>query len=504
MLWKSFIVNRLSNFTFSASIVCLPLSSSLSTITNAYSTLSVASVMAVPQQTAQAARRGAAPFARTAGSRQRRRPLERRVPEGHPGLRRPAQEARSHAAAPPGTRHPADRSTPTSGARQADHRSAVGRETGGPPSPRFAPTCAGRLAAFCGVPTARGFASRSWRTTRAKYSSGSTGGIPTACPSRPCRAPILGSPAEAAGACRVPLRRRPPGPARPPRATGDGLHDRRAAAVRSLCRSMLRDGPPDSSFRLRGGAGVPRGRGRGLDGPGQAAAQRAGASAAAADAAEQGRSLKFGVLGDFGTGKREQYELAEQMARVRAQFPFELVLTVGDNLYGGATAAGLRSKFEKPYKPLLDAGVKFYASLGNHDAREQRYYKLFNMDGKLYYTFKAPKQDVRFFALESAVSRPGADAVAREGAEGLAARTGRFPTSITRSTRRASGTARICHARRRSSRCSSSTTSASSSPDTTTSTSASSRRTASSTSWSGRAGSCARGTSTRHRLHRRG
>ena len=59
-----------------------------------------------------------------------------------------------------------------------------------------------------------------------------------------------------------------------------------------------------------------------------------------------------------------------------------------------------------PYKPLLDAGVKFYASLGNHDAREQRYYKLFNMDGKLYYSFKPPKQNVRFFALESTYLEP--------------------------------------------------------------------------------------------------
>ena len=58
-----------------------------------------------------------------------------------------------------------------------------------------------------------------------------------------------------------------------------------------------------------------------------------------------------------------------------------------------------------PYKPLLDAGVKFYASLGNHDAREQRYYKLFNMDGKLYYTF-SPKSDIRFFILESTYPEP--------------------------------------------------------------------------------------------------
>ena len=62
-------------------------------------------------------------------------------------------------------------------------------------------------------------------------------------------------------------------------------------------------------------------------------------------------------------------------------------------------------KFENPYKPLLDAGVKFYAALGNHDSREQRYYKPFNMDGKLYYTF-SPKPEVRFFALESTYPDP--------------------------------------------------------------------------------------------------
>jgi 3',5'-cyclic AMP phosphodiesterase CpdA len=112
-------------------------------------------------------------------------------------------------------------------------------------------------------------------------------------------------------------------------------------------------------------------------------------------------SLKFGVMGDFGTGKREQYLLADQMARVRAQFPFVLMLTVGDNLYGGNGPRDFLEKFEKPYKPLLDGGVKFYASLGNHDSRRQSSYELFNMGGRTYYTFKAPKESVRFFALES-------------------------------------------------------------------------------------------------------
>lgn len=117
-------------------------------------------------------------------------------------------------------------------------------------------------------------------------------------------------------------------------------------------------------------------------------------------------SLKIAVLGDFGTASKAQYRLAERMAAVHQKFPFELVTLVGDNIYGADRPQDFRNKFEKPYAPLLAAGVKFYGSLGNHDSREQRLYKLFNMEGELYYSFKAPKQDVRFIALESTYLDP--------------------------------------------------------------------------------------------------
>jgi predicted MPP superfamily phosphohydrolase len=116
-------------------------------------------------------------------------------------------------------------------------------------------------------------------------------------------------------------------------------------------------------------------------------------------------SLKFGVLGDFGTGARVQYQLADQMAALRSRFKYDLVVLVGDNLYGAERPQDFQRKFELPYKALLDAGVKFYASLGNHDAREQRFYKLFNMEGKLYYAF-TPKPNIRFFALDSTYPEP--------------------------------------------------------------------------------------------------
>jgi 3',5'-cyclic AMP phosphodiesterase CpdA len=82
------------------------------------------------------------------------------------------------------------------------------------------------------------------------------------------------------------------------------------------------------------------------------------------------------------------------------------VVLVGDNLYGSQRPQDFKNKFEVPYKALLDAGVKFYASLGNHDDRNQRFYKPFNMEGRLYYSLKAPKQSVRFFMLDSTYPDP--------------------------------------------------------------------------------------------------
>ena len=133
----------------------------------------------------------------------------------------------------------------------------------------------------------------------------------------------------------------------------------------------------------------------------QSAPQAGQGAGAAMPLPNRDDSLKFGVIGDNGTGEKAQYDLASQMASWHERFAFPLVVMVGDNLYGSERPQDFQNKFELPYKALLDAGVKFYASLGNHDSREQRYYKPFNMGGKLYYSFKAPKQDVRFFALES-------------------------------------------------------------------------------------------------------
>jgi len=121
------------------------------------------------------------------------------------------------------------------------------------------------------------------------------------------------------------------------------------------------------------------------------------------------RSIKFAVIGDSGRGSAEQGEVAAQMVAYRQRFDYRFVLMAGDNIYEGpATPADYRMKFEEPYRLLLDAGVRFYAVLGNHDDPQQIHYRPFNMEGRRYYTFTPPldlitrlETRVRFFAIDS-------------------------------------------------------------------------------------------------------
>lgn len=115
-------------------------------------------------------------------------------------------------------------------------------------------------------------------------------------------------------------------------------------------------------------------------------------------------STRFAVIGDMGTGSSRQREVGRMMADVNTRFPFTFVLTVGDNIYGGESPADMERKFVLPYKALLDRGVQFYASLGNHDDLTQRYYGPFHMGGQRYYTFT--KGPVQFFALDSTLMTP--------------------------------------------------------------------------------------------------
>ncbi len=129
--------------------------------------------------------------------------------------------------------------------------------------------------------------------------------------------------------------------------------------------------------------------------------------------------LRFAVIGDSGTGKEGQYRVARQMAAWHDRLPFELVLMLGDNIYGGLFGSGggnqkdFEAKFDRPYAELLRRGVVFRAALGNHDMRRRDgqdlidSYDRFHIAGPQgYYNFTAGQAPdgaplIEFFVLNS-------------------------------------------------------------------------------------------------------
>jgi tartrate-resistant acid phosphatase type 5 len=82
----------------------------------------------------------------------------------------------------------------------------------------------------------------------------------------------------------------------------------------------------------------------------------------------ESQSLHIVAIGDFGSGKPGQHEVAQGLAARHKQAPFDLGITLGDNFY----RCGVRSvddpKWQSRWENLYTAlGIPFYASLGNHD-----------------------------------------------------------------------------------------------------------------------------------------
>lgn len=78
------------------------------------------------------------------------------------------------------------------------------------------------------------------------------------------------------------------------------------------------------------------------------------------------------LFGDSGTGKDQQFQVAEAMYQVCKQEACDFGLLLGDNFYSeGVTSINdpkFNTHFEKPYSKFKEfSGFKVYTMLGNHD-----------------------------------------------------------------------------------------------------------------------------------------
>lgn len=127
-------------------------------------------------------------------------------------------------------------------------------------------------------------------------------------------------------------------------------------------------------------------------------------------------STSFALIGDSGSGDAAQTAVANAMLRYfTTARRFSFVLMLGDNLYHD----DYQGEFSVPYQGLLERGVLFYASLGNHDREIEQHYKPFHMTDRLYYAFT--EGNARFVVLNS--NHP-ADDVQRAWLDGAFGNTG--------------------------------------------------------------------------------
>lgn len=86
----------------------------------------------------------------------------------------------------------------------------------------------------------------------------------------------------------------------------------------------------------------------------------------------QNAMTHIAIYGDAGRGNPEQFALGQIMARRHAVKPFRFALSTGDNQYDSSTPELMQRIFEEPFAALIQAGVPFFQTLGNHDMDEDR------------------------------------------------------------------------------------------------------------------------------------
>lgn len=117
------------------------------------------------------------------------------------------------------------------------------------------------------------------------------------------------------------------------------------------------------------------------------------------------RPVRFGVLGDWGSGEDGEMEVAGRMLTAHQQKALDLVIGAGDNIYPNGSADHFGENFERPFAELIKRNVPFQTCFGNHDVRSgadaQLRYPLFNMQGERFRSVPVGGGTVEFFMLDS-------------------------------------------------------------------------------------------------------
>ena len=96
---------------------------------------------------------------------------------------------------------------------------------------------------------------------------------------------------------------------------------------------------------------------------------------------------RIAVIGDFGSGKQGERELAATVRSDDRKAGFAALITTGDNVYPSGDPADFAAAWTVPYGWVDDAGIPVLASMGNHDrksGKQDQVMDLLGMPGRWY------------------------------------------------------------------------------------------------------------------------
>ena len=151
-------------------------------------------------------------------------------------------------------------------------------------------------------------------------------------------------------------------------------------------------------------------------------------------------TVTFAVLGDNGSGGRNAMDVARAMADAYETAPYGVVLLAGDISYYGSIDDRWEDVFVRPYRPLIDAGVRWELAIGNHELAElrspdaaeevERQLRRFGKPGTYYVASHGP---VDVFVLDSSTPLVTGEPATRQRAwleEALATSTARWKVAL--------------------------------------------------------------------------
>lgn len=112
-------------------------------------------------------------------------------------------------------------------------------------------------------------------------------------------------------------------------------------------------------------------------------------------------AVRFAAVGDIGDGNDVQRRVGERIAALHAERQIDVLLLLGDIIYPDGDGARYETNFARPWRAVLDAGIRMEAALGNHDVQTRSgadIMELFGMPHRYHAFALGP---VAFFAHDS-------------------------------------------------------------------------------------------------------